>query len=227
MIRSRLTWLSPNERTPGVSITQLVADPAGLAADAVRQPQRDRRGRGVPTAAGHLVDLADGPVGARDQRVDQGGLADARSARRTRCDAPPARPGRAVRSASGGDHLDATPSGSYAATSSSGEARSALVRQSSGSMPGVEAGHQDPVDHPGPWRRVGQRGDDHQLVGVGHDRPLVRVVVVGRPAQHGLALLDLDDPGQGALVAGGVADDPDPVADDDAGPAELPGLGGA
>ena len=41
---------------------------------------------------------------------------------------------------------------------------------------------------PGPGRGIGQCGDDHQLVGVGHDRPLVRVVVVGGSAQHGAAL---------------------------------------
>ena len=49
-------------------------------------------------------------------------------------------------------------------------------------QPGVEPGHQDAVDHPGPRRGIGEGGDDHQLVGVGHDRSLVRVVVVCRTA---------------------------------------------
>ena len=44
---------------------------------AAGQPQRDRGRRGVPPAAGDVVDHADGPVGARDQRVDQRRLADA------------------------------------------------------------------------------------------------------------------------------------------------------
>ena len=47
-------------------------------------------------------------------------------------------------------------------------------------------------------------------------RPSTCVVVVGGAAQHRGALVDPDDPGQRAGVAGHVADDPHPVADDDA-----------
>ena len=75
------------------------------------------------------------PIGARDQGVDQRRLADpewptktlrwpcraARAADPDRC------PGRSPRTG--------TPSGSYCAMSSSGAARSALVRHSSGWMP--------------------------------------------------------------------------------------------
>ena len=170
--------------------------------------------RGVPPAPGHLVHRADRPQRPRDQGVDQCRLADAGMP-----DEHAAMPGQTSaatrsRSAPGEVTTIGTPSGAYCATSSSGAARSALVRQSSGSIPASKAGDQDAVDHPGPRRRVRQGGDDHQLVGVGDDRPLVRVVVVGRTAQHGAPLLDLDDPGQRALVAGGVADQPHPVADD-------------
>ena len=52
------------------------------------------------------------------------------------------------------------------------------------------------VDQPRTWLGVGQRGDDDQLVGVGHDDPLDRVVVVGGTAQHGRALVDGHDAGQ-------------------------------
>ena len=54
--------------------------------------------------------------------------------------------------------------------------------------------------------------------------PLDRVVVVGRTPQHGLALGDLDDPGEAAVGARDVADDPDPVADDHALAAQRPRL---
>ena len=116
-------------------------------------------------------------------------------------------------------------SGAYAAASSSGEARSALVSSSSGSIRASKAATRMRSIMPDAGRRVGQRGDDDELVGVGDDRPLVRVVVVGGPAQHGVALEHLDDAGQRALLAGDVAVQPDPVADDHAHPAELAGLG--
>ena len=90
--------------------------------------------------------------------------------------------------------------------------------------PGVVRRHQRAVDQPRPRLGVGQRGDDDQLVGVGDDHPLDRVVVVGGTAQHGGALVDLDDPGQAAVGARDVADDADPVADDHALAAQRPGL---
>ena len=69
--------------------------------------------------------------------------------------------------------------------SGSGSARSALVRHSSGSMPGVVRRRQRPVDQAGARLGVGERDHDHQLVGVGDDDPLDGVVVVGGAAQHG------------------------------------------
>ena len=117
-------------------------------------------------------------------------------------------------------------SGAYAAAQLVGRGQVGLGQQQQRLDPRVERGDHDPVDHADAGRRVGQRGDDDELVGVGDDRPLVRVVVVGGPAQHGVALEHLDDPGQRALLAGDVAVQPDPVADDHAHPAELAGLGG-
>ena len=50
--------------------------------------------------------------------------------------------------------------------------------------PGVVGGDQEPVDQPQPGRRVGERADDHELVGVRHDDPFDRVGVIGRAAQR-------------------------------------------
>ena len=61
-------------------------------------------------------------------------------------------------------------------------------------------------------------------LGVGDDDPLDGVVVVGSPSQHRLPRGDLDDAREGPVGAAGVADDADPVADDDALAAERPGL---
>ena len=69
---------------------------------------------------------------------------------------------------------------------------------------------------------VGQCGDDHQLVGVGHDDPLDRVVVVRRAPQHARAGLHLDDPGEASVGAADVADQADEVAGDDALAAQRP-----
>jgi hypothetical protein len=63
---------------------------------------------------------------------------------------------------------------------------------------------------------VGECGDDDQLLGVGDDHPLDRVVVVRRTAQGGDPLAHFDDPGQRPVVARGVADHAHPVADHDA-----------
>ena len=43
-------------------------------------------------------------------------------------------------------------------------ARSALVRHEQRGQPGVVGGDQEAVDQPRPGRRVGERGDDHELV---------------------------------------------------------------
>src|SRR5579863_10566469 len=90
----------------------------------------------------------------------------------------------------------------------------------------VVGGDQAAVDEAEPGGRVGQGADDDHLVSVGDDDPLDRVGVVGGTAQHGGALADPDDPGQGALRAGGVAGQGNPVADDDASAAQFPRLHG-
>ncbi len=93
---------------------------------------------------------------------------------------------------------------------------------------GVVRGHQASVDEPGTRRRVGQRDDDHELVGVRDDYPFQaalgrRVVIVGGTPEDGRPLLDPDDPRERALATGDVADNRDPVADHDTAPAEFPG----
>ena len=64
-----------------------------------------------------------------------------------------------------------------------------------------------------------------ELVGVGDDDALDRVGVVGAcGAARDVPRLDPHHAGQGVRVAGGVADEADPVADDDALAAQLAGL---
>ena len=88
-----------------------------------------------------------------------------------------------------------------------------MVRTSSGFEAAVVRRDQTAVDQPGARLGVGEGGDDGELVGVGDDHALVRVVVVRRAAQHRGALLDPHDAGEGVLLAGQIADDGDPVAD--------------
>ena len=80
-----------------------------------------------------------------------------------------------------------------------GPARSALVRQQQRVDLGVVGGDQAAVDESGARRRVGQRADDDELVGVGHHDPFDGsggVLVVGGTHQHRRALVDAHDPGQ-------------------------------
>ena len=70
-------------------------------------------------------------------------------------------------------------------------------------------------------RRVGQRDDDDELLGVGDDRPLDRVGVVRGAAQQGPPFGDGDDAGERVGAAGGVAGELDPVADDHRGPPDV------
>jgi hypothetical protein len=98
------------------------------------------------------------------------------------------------------------------------------VTTSSGSRPASYAATRQRSTSRGRGLRVGEGGDDGELVGVGDDHPLDRVGVVGAAPQQRRALLDPHDPRQRAGVAGDVADQRHPVADDDAGPAELAGL---
>ena len=104
-----------------------------------------------------------------------------------------------------------------------GGARSDLVRHEQRGQARVVGGDQETVDQPGPGRGVGEGGDDHQLVRVGHDDPFHRVGVVGGAAQHGRARLDPDHPGEGARLAGDVPGQRDPVAHHHAAAAEFAG----
>jgi len=97
-----------------------------------------------------------------------------------------------------------TPNGSYAAMKLArilevrlGEAEERIDAR-------VVRGDEDPVDHPHPWRRIGESRDDHQLVGVRDDGSLVRVVVVRGTPQDRAPLQRLDDAGQRAGLARGV-----------------------
>jgi len=74
----------------------------------------------------------------------------------------------------------------------------------------------EPVNHTRPERRVGEGGDDYELVGASDDLPFDRVGVICGPVQDGAARLDSNDSGEGALSSGCVADDVYPVSDDDA-----------
>ena len=68
----------------------------------------------------------------------------------------------------------------------------------------VVGGHQESVDEPRARRRIGQCGDDHELLGVGHDDPLARVVILGRAPQHGDPRQDAHHPGKGSRLTGDV-----------------------
>ncbi len=189
------------------------------------QPQGDGRRGGLPAAPGDGVDRSDGPLRPRDQGIDQGRLADS-GVTDENAAATVERRSQVGQVGAGPGHGDPDTERGVLGHQDIGSGEIGLGQAEQRNQPGVVAGHQDAVDHAGPRRRIGQGGDDHQLVGVGHDRPLVRVVVVRGSPQHCAALLDLDDPGQGPGLTGGVADDPDPVTDDDRRPAELPRLGG-
>ena len=195
------TWARPNDRMPG-----RVDDPALLG---LREPQHDRRGGGVPAPAGDDVDVPDLAVGVRHQRVDQRGLAHPAVADEH---ADPSRElvlelGQVA--ALAGHH----PRHSQRAVGGEqclGVGEVGLRQAQQRPHPGVVRRHQGAVDQPGPRLGVGERGDDDQLVGVGDEHPLDRVVVVGGAAQHGRTFVHLDDPGQRALGAGHVADDRGP-----------------
>ena len=200
---------------PGVSMIQ--------PASSSRQRQQVGRGRGVPAAAGDGVDDADVAVGRRDQRVDQRGLADA--AVPDQHAGVPAQRGAhllEVAAALGDDPRHAQ--GAVGRQQRLGVGEVGLGEAQQRRHARVVRRHEGPVDQARPRLGVGQRGDDDELVGVGDDDPLDRVVVVGGTAQRGGALDDLDDPGQRAVGARGVADDADPVAHHDALAAQGAGL---
>ena len=84
-------------------------------------------------------------------------------------------------------------------------------------------GDQRAVHQSGARRRVGQRHHHQQLVGVGHHHPFGGVGVIGGAAQHRSPLAAPHDAGQGVGPAGQVAHHVDLVADDDRGAAQFAG----
>ena len=67
---------------------------------------------------------------------------------------------------------------------------------------GIQRRDEVAVDEPLARLRIGGGHDDEHLVGVGDDDPLDLVGVVGAAPQQRRALLDADDAGERALVAG-------------------------
>ena len=205
-------WARPNDRMPGVSTTQ----PRTV------QRQRHRLGRRVPALAdaGHH---ADGPIRCGHKAIHQRRLADAGVARAARSTCRRAASSTASRASSRPAVTTVRSRPANCAANGSGGARSDLVRHRIGVEPAGVGGDQGPLDEAGARRRVGQRDDDQQLVGVGDDHPLGRVGVIGGAAQHRSAFAATHDAGQGVGLAGQVADDVDLVADDDRRAAQFPG----
>ena len=125
-----------------------------------------------------------------------------------------------------------TPSGSYAAVrvvSASASASSGcelagevvLGQAEHRRQAAVVGRDQAAVDHARAGRRRGQGHDDDQLVGIGDDRPLGRVGVVGGAAQDADPVRHRDDPRERTVASGHVADQAYPVADDDRGAAHV------
>ena len=128
--------------------------------------------------------------GVRDQPVDQGRLAHAGVPDQDRDPAGAARPrsssSRPVRPA---QHVRQVQLGVVVRARSSGAGQVGLGQAEQRLDVGVVRGDQAAVDEAGPRRRVGQRADDHQLVGVGDHHPFLPalgggVVVVRGAAQH-------------------------------------------
>ena len=97
------------------------------------------------------------------------------------------------------------------------------MRHSTGASPPAYAATRHRSTKPARGTGSATRRDDHELLGVGHHQPFDGVGVVGGAAQHGGALLDPDDAGERVRCARQVADEPDPVAHDDRGAAQLAG----
>ena len=179
----------------------------------VGQGQHDRGRRGVPTAPGDGVHVPDLAVGVRHQRVDEGGLAHAAvTEEHAGAALQPVAQLRQV-AALVGDH-PRHPERPVGHQQRLGVGQVRLGEAEQGLHPGDVRRHQRAVDQPGARLGVGEGADDDELVGVRHEDPLDGVVVVRAAAQHRAAVGDLDDAGQAPVVAGHVADDAHPVADD-------------
>ncbi len=181
--------------------------------------------------AGHRVDHSGGPLGRRDQGVHQRGLAHAGlpdehaeaagepaadlGQRAGRQRPPGGQHGQVQRGVQGADLARRRLRGQVG-----------LGQQEQRVQPGVERRDQAAVDEAEPRRRLGQRADDHHLIGVGHDDPLRRVGVVRRAPQRAGPRFHPDDPGQRPALAGRVPGQRDPVADHHRAFAQFAGLHG-
>ena len=171
------------------------------------------------------VTVADGAVGVGHEPVDQRALADPRlPEQHARAAGQPGAQhldARVVLRGPGDDDLDAERlvEGAHLVRRREVVLGEAQQRHE----PAVVRRDQAPVDEPGARHGVGQRRDDDEHLGVGDDRPLDGVAVVGGAPQQRGAGLDAHDAAERVGPAAGVADDGDPVADDDRPPAELAG----
>ena len=181
-IRSSGSHVGEPERPDARGVDDPARRPSG-------QREHERRGRGVPAAAGDRVDDADVAVGVRHQRVDQRRLADAAVPDQHAGPARAAASRSSVRSPPRWVTTHGTPERAVGRRAASpGRRGRPWSGTAAAAMPGVVRRDQRPVDQPRPRLGVGQRGDDDELVGVGDDHPLDRVVVVGRTPQHGRPL---------------------------------------
>ena len=197
------------------------ADARGVddPAVAVGQLEEIGAGRGVAPAAGDRIHDADLAVGVRHEGVDECRLADAAVADHdARAAAQPVaeldQVARAV-ALELGDHPGHAER-SIGREQGLGVGQVGLGHAEQGRHARVVRRHQGAVDQARARLGVGQGGHDDELVGVGDDHPLDRVVVVGGAPQGCAALDHLDDAGERPVVAGRVADDPDVVAHDHA-----------
>ena len=135
----------------------------------------------MSAASRHHVDGTDRAIGTGDQGVDQGGFANPGVAHKDASVAP--KPGaQRVQFSAGEDHLDRDTERLILGDQRVGRGKIGFGEAEQWLDAGVVSGNQDAVDHPGTWRRVCKRSDDDELIGVGNDGPLVRIVVIGRAA---------------------------------------------
>ena len=189
------------------------------------QRQRHRRRGRVTAPPGHRADRADGPVRPRDQRVDHGGLAHPGMPDQ-HADPAGQRVAERVELGAGqrlAEHHVGDAERAVRVEQEGGRREVGLGQDEQRGQARVVGGDQETVDQPRPGRRIGEGGDDHQLVRVGHDDPFHRVGVVGGTAQDGRARLDPHHPGEGARLAGDVPGQRDPVAHHHAAAAEFAG----
>ena len=169
------TWARPNERMPGVSMIQ---------PSLVGQRQHERRRRGVPPASGDRVDHADVAVRAGHQRVDQRRLPDAAGADQ-HAGAPVEALAQLGEVAAALGHQPRHAERAVRREQRLGVGQVGLGQAQQRLHAGVVRRHQGAVDQPRLRLGVGQRGHHDELLGVGDDHPLDRVVVVGGAPQRG------------------------------------------